>query len=164
MRAQAGPDWRLFAFVALGANLGDPARQVLGAMDALQDLSRVPLLRSSLLRTPPVDCPPGSPDFVNAVAGLVPLDGESPETLLHKLQRLEKEYGRQPKTIMNEPRPLDLDLLVFREETRHTPDLILPHPRAHLRRFVLEPLAELAPSLILPGQTLTVSDVLSGLK
>lgn len=89
---------------------------------------------------------------MNAVVGLVPREGETPESLLAKLQMLEKEFGRTPKKVLNEARPLDLDLIAFGDETRNTPELTLPHPRAHLRRFVLEPLAEIAPHLVLPGQ------------
>jgi 2-amino-4-hydroxy-6-hydroxymethyldihydropteridine diphosphokinase len=80
--------------------------------------------------------------------------------LLAKLQSLEKEFGRQPKKVLNEPRPLDLDLIAFGAEVRTTPMLTLPHPRAQLRRFVLQPLVEIAPGLILPGQTRTVAELL----
>ena len=76
---------------------------------------------------------------------------------------LEKEFGRAAKKILNEPRPLDLDLIAFGNETRNSPELILPHPRAHLRRFVLQPLSEIAPDLILPGQAKTVSQLLAEL-
>jgi 2-amino-4-hydroxy-6-hydroxymethyldihydropteridine diphosphokinase len=129
-------------------------------MRRLEPLSERPLRRSSLWQTTPVDCPPGSPVFVNAVVGLVTGKGETPETLLAKLQALEKEFGRQPKEVLNEPRPLDLDLVAFGYETRATPELTLPHPRAHERRFVLQPLSEIAPDLILPGQTKSVAELL----
>jgi 2-amino-4-hydroxy-6-hydroxymethyldihydropteridine diphosphokinase len=111
----------------------------------------------------PVDCPPGSPFFVNAVVGLMPRPGETPESLLARLQRLEQEFGRRPKQVLNEPRPLDLDLITFGSETRTTEGLTLPHPRAHERRFVLEPLSEVAPDLILPGQSLTVAQLIGRL-
>jgi len=148
------------AFVALGSNLGDGKRNVLAAMDRLQELSDQPLLRSTLWETEPVDCPPGSPKFVNAMIGLVPRQGETPESLLGKLQKLEQKFGRKPKQVLNEPRPLDLDLIAFGGETRHTPELTLPHPRAAQRRFVLGPLADIAPELILPGQDETVAQLL----
>ena len=123
-------------------------------------MSTQPLLKSSLWQTSPVDCPPGSPLFVNAVAALVPGVEETPESLLAKLQTMEKEFGRQPKSVLNEPRPLDLDLIAYGSEMRNTPDLILPHPRAHLRRFVLQPLNEIAPKLVLPGKTTTAVEYL----
>src|ERR1051326_8752523 len=113
------------AFIALGSNLGDPQRNIERAFDALQKLSDAPLLRSSLWRSAPADCPPRSPDFVNAVAGLVPRPDETPESLLAKLQALEKEFGRMPKKVLNEARPLDLDLVAFGDETRATPGLTL---------------------------------------
>jgi 2-amino-4-hydroxy-6-hydroxymethyldihydropteridine diphosphokinase len=148
------------AYIALGSNLGDPRDTVLRAMDRLQELSAQPLAKSSLLETSPVDCPPGSPNFVNAVVGLVPRPEETPESLLRKLQKLEKEFGRTPKKVLNESRPLDLDLLAFGNETRSTAELTLPHPRAHLRQFVLQPLVEIAPTLVLPGQKKSVSELL----
>jgi len=148
------------ACVALGSNLGSPRETVLRAMDRLQEFSDAPVVRSSLYETDPVDCPPGSPKFVNAVVGFCARAGETPESLLKKLQELERTFGRQPKRIHNEARPLDLDLVAFGNEVRNTTELILPHPRAHLRRFVLEPLAEIAPDLILPGQTQTVKELL----
>ncbi len=151
------------AIIALGANLGDPAYTLRDALARLQTLSDQPLLASSLWQTTPVDCPPGSPLFVNAVAGLVPRVGETPESLLEKLQSLESEFGRLPKKILNEPRPLDLDLIAFRAEIRRTASLTLPHPRAHERRFVLQPLGEIVPDLIFPGQTRTVAQLLSAL-
>ena len=86
------------------------------------------------------------------------------EELLTRLQVLEKEFGRAPKVVLNEARPLDLDLIAFGDEVRHSPALILPHPRAHLRRFVLAPLAEIAPDLILPGQKKSVRELLQTLR
>ncbi len=132
-------------------------------MERLQKFSDAPLLKSSLIETAPVDCPPGSPNFINAVVGLAPRAGETPESLLSKLRTLEKEFGRQPKKIPNEPRLLDLDLIAFGDEVRATAELTLPHPRAHLRRFVLQPLAEIAPDFHLPGQTKTVAQLLANL-
>ena len=152
------------AFIALGSNLGDSVRIIHDAMNRLETFSTTPLLKSSLWQTTPVDCPPGSPPFVNAVIALEPHVEETPESLLAKLQALEKEFGRQPKQVLNEPRPLDLDLIAFGTQTRKTPALILPHPCAHLRRFVLQPLREIAPEFILPGQASTVSELLAALE
>jgi 2-amino-4-hydroxy-6-hydroxymethyldihydropteridine diphosphokinase len=149
------------AIVALGSNLGDSRNTILDAMARLQSLSDEPILQSSLWQTSPVDCPPDSPKFVNAVVGFIPQKDETPESLLKKLRELEIEFGRTPKKILNEPRPLDLDLIAFGNEIRQSPKLILPHPRAAMRKFVLQPLNEIAPELILPNQTKTVSRLLA---
>ena len=151
------------AIVALGSNLGDSREIILEAMTRLQKFSDRPLLRSSLWQTSPVDCPPGSPGFVNAVVGLVPGKDETPESLLKKLRSLEKEFGRRSKKVLNEPRPLDLDLIAFGTETRSKSELVLPHPRTQLRRFVLQPFSEIAPDLVLPGQGKTVAQLLTEL-
>lgn len=151
------------AFIALGSNLGDLRDTVLRTMERLQALSDKPVLKSSLWQTTPVDCPPGSPLFVNAVVGLAPRASETPESLLAKLQTIEKELGRRPKKILNEPRPLDLDLIAWGTEIRSTPALTLPHSRAHLRHFVLAPLDEIAPDFVLPHQTKTVRQLLADL-
>ena len=150
-------------FIALGSNLGDSRKIILNAMARLQVFSELPILKSSLWQTTPVDCPPDSPKFVNAVVGLVPRKSETPESLLEKLRDLEKEFGRQTKKLLNEPRPLDLDLIAFGNEIRQSPELTLPHPRAHQRRFVLQPLSEIAPELVLPGQGRTVAQWLAEL-
>jgi 2-amino-4-hydroxy-6-hydroxymethyldihydropteridine diphosphokinase len=155
---------RGLVFVALGSNLGDSRQIILEAMARLQVFSDAPVLRSSLWQTSPVDCPPDSPKFVNAVAGLIPRADETPESLLKKLRGLEVESGRGPKKVLNEPRPLDLDLIAFGSEIRNSPELTLPHPRAYERRFVLQPLSEIAPELILPGQGRSVGEQLAELR
>ena len=150
-------------YIALGSNLGN-SREILElAFLRLQSLSAGPILKSSLRATAPIDCPPGSPDFLNAVIGLVPFAGETPELLLQKLQALEREFGRLPKKVMNEARPLDLDIIAFKSETRNNATLTIPHPRAHLRAFVLQPLAEIAPALVLPGRPRTIAEELTKL-
>ena len=164
MKSEIGNRKSEMVFVALGSNLGSSREILLNAMARLQELSAAPLLKSSLIETAPVDCPPGSPMFLNAVVGLIPRAGETPESLLTKLRALEKEFGRQPKKVLNEARPLDLDLIAFGNETRTTPAFTLPHPRAPLRQFVLQPLAEIAPDLILPGQTRSVAQLLAALR
>ncbi|HVU26338.1 MAG TPA: 2-amino-4-hydroxy-6-hydroxymethyldihydropteridine diphosphokinase [Verrucomicrobiae bacterium] len=147
--------------MALGSNLGDSRKTISDAMARLQKFSDEPIRKSSLWQTSPVNCPPDSPKFVNAVVGFVLQKNETPESLLKKLRELEIEFGREPKKILNEPRPLDLDLVAFGNEIRNSLELILPHPRAHLRKFVLQPLSEIAPELILPNQTKTVSQLLA---
>ena len=157
-------DWTNNAVVALGSNLGDSAGLVREAIEKLRTLSAEPLLVSSLWQSTPVDCPPGSPLFINAVAAFKPLTDETPETLLAKLQALEKEFGRQPKKIVNEARPLDLDLITFGQEQCHTPTLQLPHPRASHRRFVLQPLAEILPGFQFPHSQASVEQLLAALE
>ena len=151
------------AIVALGSNLGDSRQIILDAMAQLEVFSDQPILKSSLWQTAPMDCPPGSPKFVNAVVVLIPPANETSLGLLRKLRKLERKFGRRPKKVLNEARSLDMDLITFGNETRSSPKLTLPHPRAYLRRFVLQPLSEIAPDFILPGQGTTVAELLAGL-
>lgn len=148
-----------YAWVALGANLphgdGHPADTLHAVLPELQALSAAPLRVSAFYESDPKDCPRGSPRYVNAVAALLPGPGESPESLLDRLQDLERRFGRVRSGVVNESRTLDLDLLAFAAATRDTARLTLPHPRAHERRFVLEPWLELAgPNWQLRGQSL----------
>lgn len=137
------------AFVALGANLADPVAQVRAALDALTQLPQSRLLRaSSLYRTAPVGIH-GQPDFINAVAALE--TALAPHALLAELFAVEARFGRR-RDYRHAPRTLDLDLLLYDAETMDTPDLQLPHPRMHLRAFVLTPLVEIAPDCRIPGR------------
>jgi 2-amino-4-hydroxy-6-hydroxymethyldihydropteridine diphosphokinase len=151
------------ALIALGSNLGDAVDNVGRAIQRLRGCSDHPLRASGLWETAPVECPPGSPRFINAAVALRPRPDETPESLLAGLQALEREFGRRVKQIHNEARPLDLDLIAFGGASRDTPELTLPHPRAVQRRFVLLPLCELVPGLILPGQIKTVAELLESL-
>jgi 2-amino-4-hydroxy-6-hydroxymethyldihydropteridine diphosphokinase len=151
------------AIVALGANEGRPAEQVRAAFRAVAGLAATPPVFSGLWRSEPVDCPPGSPPFINAVMAFEPRPGATPESLLAGLRAIERVFGRRPRSIPNAPRPLDLDLIAFRREIRATPFLTLPHPRAHQRAFVLAPLAEIAPGLCLPGRLAGVRELLAAL-
>lgn len=150
------------ALIAIGANIGNPVQTVLQVVDRLADLSAGPILRSSLWRTEPVDCPPGTPPFVNAAVAIVPIPDETPESLLKKLLAIENDFGRTRQG-HNAPRTLDLDLIAFGTETRQSADLTLPHPRAQARRFVLQPLAEIVPAFVLPGQKATIAELLATL-
>jgi 2-amino-4-hydroxy-6-hydroxymethyldihydropteridine diphosphokinase len=94
------------------------------------------------------------------MAGLCPRAEETPQSLLRRLQVLEAEFGRQRGGVPNEPRLLDLDLIAFGARAVNLPGLVLPHPRAHLRRFVLQPLAEIAPGFVLPGQAGSAAELL----
>ena len=148
------------AFIALGANLphgsGSPVDTLRRALVALAGLSQGPVAASGFYRSAPKDCPPDSPDYVNAVAVLLPLPGETPLALLRKLQAIEQAEGRVRSGLRNEARTLDLDLLMFADCRLDTDTLTLPHPRAHERRFVLEPWCALAgPAWSLAGRTLS---------
>lgn len=151
-------------FVALGSNLGDSRKNVERAFRHLEKLSERPILQSSLWKSSPVDCPPDSPEFINAVVEMTVRGDETPESFLSNLQNLEKQLGRSPKKIVNEARVIDLDLIAFGDEVRCSEELTLPHPRAHARKFVLAPLAELAPALVLPGQKKSVRELLLELR
>jgi 2-amino-4-hydroxy-6-hydroxymethyldihydropteridine diphosphokinase len=135
------------AYVGLGANLGDARAQVEAAFNALASLAGVEAAQcSSLYRTKPVDA--GGPDYVNAVAAVDTSLG--PLALLRALQAIETRFGRE-RPYPNAPRTLDLDLLLHGDTHLATPELTLPHPRLHLRAFVLRPLVEIAPALNIPG-------------
>ncbi len=136
------------AYVGLGSNLEQLRRQLLQACEALSRLPCSQLIaRSSLYRSAPVG-KTDQPDFVNAVAmlrtQLAPLD------LLHALLDLEAKQGRK-RSEPNAARTLDLDLLLYDDRVMHEPGLVVPHPRMHERAFVLVPLAELNPDVIIPG-------------
>lgn len=137
------------AYVALGANLGDPAATVLAAFAALANLPESRVTHgSSLYRTAPVGLT-NQPEFVNAVAELETT--LAPEALLAALFDIEERFGRI-RAEKNGPRTLDLDLLLYNDQFVDLPRLTLPHPRLHLRAFVLQPLAEIAPQLAIPGR------------
>jgi 2-amino-4-hydroxy-6-hydroxymethyldihydropteridine diphosphokinase len=138
------------AYIALGSNLGEPRARVEAAIKALDELPQTRLLRaSSLYRTTPVGLG-GQPDFVNAVAQVE--THLLPQSLLLALHTQEAAQGRV-RGIPNAPRTLDLDLLLYADRIMQTPDLVLPHPRLHLRAFVLVPLREIAPDdLRIPGR------------
>jgi 2-amino-4-hydroxy-6-hydroxymethyldihydropteridine diphosphokinase len=135
--------------IALGSNLGDRGALLEQGFAFLRSISATQhFLSSSIFETEPVDCPPGSPTFLNAAAEIV--YAESPRELLNELQAYESDCGRARVRPINAPRPLDLDILYFGSQVVQEPDLIIPHPRLTQRRFVLEPLAQIRPELILP--------------
>lgn len=137
------------AFIALGANLGDPVATIRAAFEALNELPESRLLASSeLYRTAPVGMTE-QPEFVNAAARIETT--LAPEALLDALLAIEHRFGRI-RAERNGPRTLDLDILLYDDLVIDTPRLTLPHPRLHLRAFVLYPLADLAPDLALPGR------------
>jgi len=136
------------AYIGLGANLGDARGALQAAFDALAALPDTELLRrSAIYRSAPIDS--SGPDYLNAVAEL--RTALEPLALLHRLQAIELSQGRE-RPYRNAPRTLDLDLLLHGQTLIDSPELTLPHPRAHQRAFVLQPLAELAPDLLIPGR------------
>ncbi len=136
------------AYIALGSNLNDPESQVQRAFLALKKIKDTSVIRtSSLYRTAPVGYD-NQPDFINATAEVSTT--LAPEELLQALFDIEQAFGRE-RPFANAPRILDLDLLWYENQTRTTDFLTLPHPRMHLRGFVLLPLAEIAPNLVLTG-------------
>jgi 2-amino-4-hydroxy-6-hydroxymethyldihydropteridine diphosphokinase len=136
------------AYVGLGANLEHPRQQLLRAVEALAHLPRTQLLaHSSLYRSAPVG-KTDQPDFINAVAAL--RTELEPVELLDALLDVEATQGRL-RSVPNAARTLDLDLLLFDDRVIREPRLEVPHPRMHERRFVLLPLAELNPNVIIPG-------------
>lgn len=136
------------AYIGLGANLGNAQQQVTDAIIALNRIDQIKVdAVSSLYKTAPIGA--SGDDYINAVARLLTsLDAGS---LLDTLLQIEKAFGRE-RPYPNAPRTLDLDLLLFNAEQCHTPRLILPHPRMHERAFVLLPLTEIAPDLVIPSK------------
>ncbi len=137
------------AYIALGSNLADPVSQLDAAFDELGRLPQTRFLaRSSLWRSAPVGYL-DQPDFVNAVAALE--TGLEAETLLAHLLDIERRHGRV-REFQNAPRTLDLDIALYGDDRIDTPTLTVPHPRMQDRAFVLLPLSELAPDIVIPGQ------------
>jgi len=150
--------------IALGSNMGDRSAELDAGISFLRLLSmNHEVLESPRIETAPVDCPPGSPAFLNSVAEIeVDTVFFPPLNLAGCLQDFELERGRSPLRDVRAPRPLDLDIIYYGVERFDQMGLIIPHPRAHVRRFVLEPLSHLRPDLVLPGQTKTVRELLEG--
>ncbi len=137
------------AHVGIGSNQDDPVRQVRDAFGELAALPSTRLAaRSSLYRSAPVGGP-DQPDFVNAVARLE--TALAPAALLQRLLAIEQRHGRV-RGERNGPRTLDLDLLLYADEVLHARGLRIPHPRMHERAFVLLPLQEVTPGVIIPGR------------
>ncbi|RME70571.1 MAG: 2-amino-4-hydroxy-6-hydroxymethyldihydropteridine diphosphokinase [Planctomycetota bacterium] len=152
------------AWIGLGSNLGDRERLIERACERLAASPGIAKLRRSRVReTAPVGGPPGQPAYLNAVLQCQTV--LEPEALLAVLQRIERELGRdRSREVRWGPRPIDLDLLLYGQRTVRAPTLTVPHPRLHVRRFVLEPLCELAPALVVPGTGRTVRELLAALE
>jgi 2-amino-4-hydroxy-6-hydroxymethyldihydropteridine diphosphokinase len=149
--------------VALGSNLGDRLGILRAARKAIVGLAGVqpPVLSSAVYETDAIDCEPGAGKFLNAV---LEFDYEGdPTDLWKKLMEIESALGRLRDHARNVSRKIDIDLLYGGEIRIDTGELQLPHPRLHLRRFVLQPLVDIRPDLILPNQTKTVRELLAEL-
>jgi 2-amino-4-hydroxy-6-hydroxymethyldihydropteridine diphosphokinase len=146
--------------VALGSNLGDRLENLRAARQAILSLSNVnpPILSSPIYETEPIGCEQGAEKFLNAV---VEFDYEGdPTNLLEQFIRIEEALGRRREHSRNVSRTIDIDLLYCGDRNIENERLQLPHPRMHLRKFVLQPLADIRPELVLSGQKKTVSESL----
>lgn len=136
------------AYIGMGANLGDAAASVRSALNELDKLPQTSLrARSSLFRTAPIDA--DGDDYVNAVAGID--TSLSADELLMHLQSLEQQHGRE-RPFANAPRTLDLDILLYGDKQIANETLTVPHPRMTQRAFVLIPLLQLDPFIVIPGR------------
>jgi 2-amino-4-hydroxy-6-hydroxymethyldihydropteridine diphosphokinase len=150
--------------VALGSNLGDRVENLRAARRQIIELAdvRPAVLSSGIYETEPVDCEPGASKFLNAI---IEFDFEGdPVQLLEQLVRIEESLGRKRDHPKNVSRRIDIDLLYCGDQQIDNERLQLPHPQTHLRKFVLQPLADIRSELVLPGQTRTVRELLAELK
>jgi 2-amino-4-hydroxy-6-hydroxymethyldihydropteridine diphosphokinase len=151
------------AAIAIGSNLGDRLKNLQTARDRIRSLDGVtlPTVQSAIYETSPVDCEAGAQKFYNAVIEIG--FEKSADELFAALQEIEHSLGREPNHKRNVSRTIDLDLLYFGSEERADASLQLPHPRMTDRKFVLQPLCDIAPDLRLPGQTKNVGELLAEL-
>jgi 2-amino-4-hydroxy-6-hydroxymethyldihydropteridine diphosphokinase len=147
--------------VALGSNLGDRLENLRAARQQIVELDgvRPSVLSSGIYETEPVDCEPGALKFLNAVVEFN-YDGD-PVQLLEQLVRIEESLGRKRDHRKNVSRTIDVDLLYSGDCQIDNERLQLPHPRMHLRKFVLQPLADVRPELILPNQAKAICQLLA---
>jgi 2-amino-4-hydroxy-6-hydroxymethyldihydropteridine diphosphokinase len=147
--------------VALGSNIGDRLENLRAARKAVFDLINVkaPAFSSAVYETEPIGCEPEAGKFLNAVVEFEYAD--DPARLLDQLIQIEEALGRKPDHPKNASRTIDIDLLYCGERRINEERLQLPHPRLHFREFVLQPLADIRPDLILPGQKKDIENLLA---
>jgi 2-amino-4-hydroxy-6-hydroxymethyldihydropteridine diphosphokinase len=147
--------------LALGSNIGDRLENLRTARKAIFDLVNVkaPALSSAVYETEPIGCEPGAGKFLNAVVEFEYAD--DPARLLEQLIQIEEALGRKPDHPKSVSRTIDIDLLYCGERRINEERLQLPHPRLHLREFVLRPLADIRQDLLLPDQSKTVRELLA---
>ena len=151
-----------YVTLMFGGNLGDVRASFEFGLNELEKNGFAIEKKSRVFVTEPVDCVPGTPDFQNmAVSGSW---GKTPQELLKLTQRIERESGRPAEHSSREARTLDIDIITFGEMVVKEENLIIPHPRAQVRLFVLEPLFEIAPELCFPDSCQTVSALFSRVK
>ena len=160
-RSESAATKRMRTAVALGSNVGDRLENLRAARKTISDLPNVnaPIFSSAVYETEPVGCEPGAGKFLNAVVEFE-YDGD-PARLLEQLIRIEESLGRKRDHRQNVSRTIDIDLLYCGDQQINDERLRLPHPRLHLREFVLRPLADIRPDLILPGQTKSIRELLA---
>ena len=151
------------AAIALGSNLGNRLSHLRDARELLRGIAPPGsgLLQAPIYQTAPVNCPEGSPDFYNTVVE-ISFEG-SPHQLLDATQAIEFHLGRSSQAERNAPRIIDLDILCFGDSVEKEGILEIPHPRLTSRRFVLQPLADIRPGLILPGDQVSIAEHLQHL-
>ena len=148
--------------IALGTNLGDrEANLQRGLALLVERLQPSIILAGGIYETEPVDCAPGTQAFLNTVVEIEAAC--TPQELHGHLQAIEQILGRPAVREKNSPRTLDLDLLYAGDYFSDDPVLIVPHPRLHLRRFVLQPLADIRPEFVLPGHEKSIAALLAAL-
>lgn len=152
------------AGIALGSNLGDRLANLRKAREWVRKIPGVsePIHHSRIYETEPVNSAPDAGPYLNAVLD-VEYEGQ-PIALLDALQEIEAEFGRPSKRPRNAPRTIDLDILYVGNLALSNQDIAIPHPRLHRRRFVLAPLADVRPDLVLPGQQQSVAELLAALQ
>ncbi len=150
------------AYLGLGANTGDRAANLFNAVAKLSTTDGITVKQiSKLIETPAVGGPTDSPPYLNGAVAIETTLGS--HALMKVLTDIEKDLGRS-RRVKWEPRPVDLDILLYGDQVISSDDLIVPHPLMHERRFVLQPLAEIAPKVVHPMLQMSIEGLLENLR